>query len=192
MKYDTINDSDLSSSINKVIVDRGLSNTAIQNVIINILIHVNKHGEVSKANQLIKGMDESDSCAGTDVKAVKDFLESFGKMTWDKEAGVMAHDKSKQTLLNGAKEAKATMWWSFKKKAVPSAFDYDAEVSKLNKKASKQAARQAELLSEGKDDEALAISINLKKLQAIRLIMTGTIDIDVIIQMGRDTIAKAA
>ena len=182
MQYNLIKDDKLDSTIATVILAMGTSNKAIQTLLITILIHIDKHGEVSKATKLYNAMNDSDDVSAADTTRCKDFLVEFGKVSWDKDAKSYTYDKGKKTKLNGKDEAKATMWWNMNKKAVSKGFDYLEEIAKLNKKARKQVAKAVELLGEGKPEEAGAITVNQKALQAIALINSGTVNPDVVLK----------
>lgn len=190
MKYDTISDNNIDNAIVSAVSARGASNKVIQNILISILIHVDTHGEPSKANKIVAAMDSSDDVSQADTNAVRQYLGEFGKLAWDKDAKIFVHDKSSKTLLNETKGAKATMWWSFKPKAAAKGFDYDEEIGKLNKKAAKQIAKQAALIAEGKSEDALEISVNLKHLQAVRIVMQELVKPDAIIELAKEVIAK--
>jgi hypothetical protein len=77
----------------------------IQQAALSVINHIQQHGDVTVANTLIEAMPK-----GSRVNALKAYLETFGKVTWDAKEG-MVYAKNKKTDMNGAS---AIMWTEFK------------------------------------------------------------------------------
>lgn len=113
----------------------------IQLAAVSILDHVEQHGDVTLADRLLAAMPK-----GARKLALVEFLLAFGKLrVLDKAnkddavriaaGATFAHDKTKQTNIEGASEKP---WYEFKQeKAAIEAFDVQAAVAQLLTRVSK-------------------------------------------------------
>ena len=76
----------------------------VQQAALSVINHAEQHGDVTLATSLVNALPK-----GSRSNALKAYLETFGKMTWDKDA--FRHQSGKKTDMDGAK---AIMWTEFK------------------------------------------------------------------------------
>ena len=73
---------------------------------VSAMAHHAKHGDVTIVNQLVEAMPK-----GARVNALRDFIMAFGKVKYDEENQIFAHDKAGNFDLDGAQEKS---WTEFK------------------------------------------------------------------------------
>ena len=117
----------------------------------SIIAHIEKHREVSLANQLIEALPSS-----TRKNALKDWFISFGKMTYDEESKLMVFKKTAKTK---QVEAEQMPFWTFQPEAEYKPFNLDVAITNLVKIAT---ARQEK--GNSKDVIPTAKLEQLKKL----------------------------
>ena len=152
MKYTIVkNNKALDKMIEDCIVHTKTVKDNIQNVLINILVHLARHGNknvIEKCNHLIKGM-------GTGVRSdhIVKYMQEFGglKIAKDK-SGFDVEQWSGAAYIEARLEvAKNTMWYDFQKTANPfNGFDMDAEIIKLVKRQQKVMKDSADMSDEDK------------------------------------------
>lgn len=99
----------------------------IQVAACSVIAHVEKHGDVTLVNTLVEAMPN-----GSRVNALRDFLNTFGKVVYDEASKEFKFDKSKETDLVGAQNI---MWTEFKPEQPYVAFDLKALIQGVLKKA---------------------------------------------------------
>ena len=165
----------IANNIDAACQDYGNGKQALQNALINVIIHIGKNGDPVYANRLAK----NENIDAPDLTAIVSFMEAFGRCDWDKEAEMFVVNKTKEVILDGkeGKAAKSTMWWTFKPKTPPKYdYDYAAELLKLNSKAIKQEQKRVKLVGEGDTDHADKIIIDDAMMRAVRLIAGKVVD----------------
>ena len=101
----------------------------IQVAACSVIQHVEKHGDITLVNTLIEAMPN-----GSRVNALRDFIATFSKAEYDEATKAFKFNKEKKTDLAGAQ---AIMWTEFKPEQPYVAFDLQALLSSLLKKADK-------------------------------------------------------
>lgn len=101
----------------------------IQTAACSIIAHVEKHGDITLINTLVDAMPN-----GSRVNALRDYMTNFSKGTYDDESKAFKFDKTKTTNQAGAE---AIMWTEFSPEKPYVAFDLNALLAGLLKKADK-------------------------------------------------------
>jgi hypothetical protein len=118
-----------STELLKAIADVNLKGKALETLIhtvaVSILVHVEKHREVSLANKLIEAVPNL-----ARKNALRDWFIAFGKMTYDKETQVMVFSK---TATTNDKDATQNPFWTFKPESEYVPFDLIAATNNLIK-----------------------------------------------------------
>jgi uncharacterized protein (DUF1697 family) len=111
--------------------------TLIHTVAVSVIVHIEKHREVSLANKLIDAVPNL-----ARKNALRDWFISFGKMTYDKETQGMMFNKAGKT---NEIEATQNPFWVFvpEKDYVP--FDLVSAVNELIKRAEAKANKANKL-----------------------------------------------
>ena len=116
------NKSELDKAIKSIATRGKRLDRDIQQAAVSVIHHVQQHGDVTVANSLVAAMPK-----GSRGNALKAYLESFGRMSWNgKEGFVFA--KSKTTDMEGAT---AVMWTEFKPEPEYKPLDVQSTVTNL-------------------------------------------------------------
>lgn len=99
----------------------------IQVAACSVINHIEEHGDITLLNTLIEAMPK-----GSRVNALRDFLNTFGKVSYDEATKAFAYDKKAKTDLVGAQ---GIMWTEFKPEQPYVPFDLKALINGLIKKA---------------------------------------------------------
>lgn len=99
----------------------------IQVAACSVIAHVDEHGDITLVNTLVDAMPN-----GSRVNALRDFLGTFGKLSYDEAKKEFAFDKTKKTDLVGAQNI---MWTEFKPEQPYVAFDLAGLIASVLKKA---------------------------------------------------------
>lgn len=99
----------------------------IQVAACSVIQHIEKHGDITLLNSLVEAMPK-----GSRVNALRDFLGTFAKVTYDEATKSFAYDKTKKTDLEGAQNI---MWTEFAPEKPYVAFDLQALLASVLKKA---------------------------------------------------------
>lgn len=129
----------------------------IQVAACSVIQHVEKHGDITLVNTLIDAMPN-----GSRVNALRDFIATFGKVSYDDAAKAFTFDKAKKTDLAGAQ---AIMWTEFKPEQAYVAFDLQALLASVLKKADKA-------LSDAPQE------VDLELLAALRSVVETPVEVD--------------
>lgn len=132
--------------------------TAVQYASVAVLLHAQKHGDYSKANDLVKALGK-----GVRAKALVEFFVKYGGLSVGSESEGFTAWKGKEAI--DIEGAKAQPWWDLKPEPIFKGFDLHDQIANLVAKAEKmqqEAANdpaKAKLISISKED--------LSKLKAI-------------------------
>lgn len=95
----------------------------------SILMHADKHGDITLANKLIDAMPKS-----ARKNAMRDWFIAHGKFAWDEKNKNLAYAKSKSTLYD---ESQQRPFFAFTAEPEYKPFDMDAAIASLLKRAEK-------------------------------------------------------
>lgn len=102
----------------------------IQIAACSIIGHIDEHGDVTLANTLINAMPK-----GSRVNALLDFINTFGKVSYDEAEKAFTFNRDKKTDLVGAV---GIMWTEFKPEAPYKPLDLQIMLQQLLKKANER------------------------------------------------------
>jgi hypothetical protein len=151
----------------------------IQIAAVHILIHANKHGDYSFANELVHAVTE-----GTNIKSLVVWFEQFGGLKVDEanpELGFTSWS-GKDHIQENFEDAKKTTWWTCKPMTAFKGYDLNAELERLVKNAQKKATEQRKYEKEGDTDKLEDMHIDPQLLNALsELIKTtgGTVPVSI-------------
>lgn len=112
----------------------------IQVAACSVIQHVEKHGDITLAIKLVEAMPK-----GSRVKALIGHMTHFGKMVANEKGdNIEAFDKAAKTDLEGAMEKH---WTEFKHNDNDQAFDLDALIISLAKRAAKASEKGGDKVS---------------------------------------------
>jgi len=120
----------------------------VQVAAVAILMHAEKHGDYTKANELVDGMGDGVNCAG-----LVEWFKKYGGLVVDEENKCFGGWSGAEYIRDNFKEAKASGWWELKKQSPWKGFDLEAELEKLLKRAQDANKKLAKAEQEG-DTEA--------------------------------------
>ena len=149
--------SDIVSAIEDIRATGKKLDSMIQVAACSVIQHVEKHGDITLVNTLIDAMPN-----GSRVNALRDFIATFGKVSYDDAAKAFTFDKAKKTDLAGAQ---AIMWTEFKPEQAYVAFDLSVLLASVLKKADKA-------LSDAPHE------VDLELLAALRVAIETQVDAD--------------
>lgn len=90
---------------------------------VSAMAHHAEHGDVTLVNTLVDAMPK-----GSRVNALREFILAFGKVTYDEQNKVFAHDKEGTFDLEGAQEKS---WVEFKPESEYKPFDALKAIAKI-------------------------------------------------------------
>jgi hypothetical protein len=99
----------------------------IQVAAVSVLAHHAEHGDVTLVNTLVDAMPK-----GSRVNALRDYILTFGKVTYNEATKAFDHDKAGNFDQAGAE---AIMWTEFKPEQAYVPFDMKALLAAVIKKA---------------------------------------------------------
>jgi len=118
---------DITTAINSI-TNRGKKLDAdIQLCALSVINHVELHGDPSLMNAMVVAMPK-----GSRVNALNEFLETFGRVTFNPTTKVFEYSKDGVTDLDGAE---TTVWTEFKPEPAYKGLDLRASILVLIKKA---------------------------------------------------------
>lgn len=106
----------------------------IQLAALSVINHVEEHRDVTVVNTLIDAMPK-----GSRVNALREFILQHGKVAYNEETKDFSFNRDAETDLEGAA---AIMWTEFKPEAPFVPLDLMGSLTKLLKKADKEAAEK--------------------------------------------------
>lgn len=121
------------AAIGQVTVTGQTLQTLLHTVAVSILLHVDKHREVSLVNKLIDAVPNM-----ARKNALRDWFSAFGKMTYDQETKVMVFKKTAKT---NSIQATQTPFWEFVPEKAYVPFDLLAAIGVLVTRAEKTAEK---------------------------------------------------
>ena len=107
---------------------------AVQYAAVGVLMHAKKHGDYSKANELVKALGN-----GVRRKALVEFFVTFGGLVIDAEDANKGFTGWKGKEAISVEAAQEVAWWELKPEQPFKGFDLDKEIEKLVKRAEKAA-----------------------------------------------------
>lgn len=121
----------------------------VQVAAIAILIHAEKCGDYTKANDLVNGLGD-----GVNGAAIVEWFVQFGGLIVDAEEPKNGFTgwNGKEYIKEQFQKAKATAWWELKKQSPWAGFDMAAEVEKLLKRYD-NALKKVEAAKEAGEDD---------------------------------------
>lgn len=143
------------------ITGKGLDQ-AVQSVGLDVLQHVDQHGEVSLANKLLKALPK-----GARAKALADWFQRFGKIAVNTDKATakefpLVFDKARTT---DVEQATTTPWYTCRQdKPLAVEFDFAGQLASLIKRA--QAAQAKGLPIKGAEQLA-ALQIQVPSVPAV-------------------------
>lgn len=148
------------------ITGKGLDQ-AVQSVGLDVLLHVDQHGEVSLANKLLKALPK-----GARAKALADWFQRFGKIAVNTDKATakefpLVFDKARTT---DVELAASTPWYTCRQdKPLSVEFDFAGQLASLIKRA--QAAQAKGLHVKGAEQLA-ALQIHVPSVPAVPVVPT--------------------
>lgn len=136
----------------------------IQVAAVHVLIHANKYGDYSFANELVHAVAE-----GTNIKSLVVWFEQFGGLKIDETQPDLGFTgwSGKDHIKENFEDAKKTNWWTCKPMAAFKGYDLMAELEKLVKNAQKKASEQRKYENEGDNEKLDAMSVSPELLNAL-------------------------
>lgn len=147
IKYNLKADVDKAIETAITSVNRGRAN--VQKAAILVLVHAAKHGDYTKANDLVTGLGNSINSA-----ALVSFFVKFGGLVVDEENECFKDWSGKRHIHEHLDEAKDTMWWTLKKTNAFKGFSLQGQIGSLLASYNKAIKKQAKLVAEGNKDVA--------------------------------------
>ncbi|MNZ93562.1 hypothetical protein D3C78_1126340 [compost metagenome] len=98
----------------------------VQIAAVAILIHAEKHGDWTKANDLVTGLGNT-----INGKALVEWFVVYGGLVIDEEAAAFTGWNGAEHIKERFQEAKAKMWWDLKQTNPFKGFDLEAALKKV-------------------------------------------------------------
>jgi hypothetical protein len=154
---------------------------AMQSILIDIAIDLEKHGDTTACTYLLRQMEQSGG--GLNNPAIVEWINRYTKVQikFEKQQHIVEFQKHKVTKLD---DGKANVWYSLKKQTNFTGFDFvqkiQADISTANKKLKERAA----LIEQGKKEDAALITIDRQLMQAIKLLTTSPQMVAMVLQQN--------
>lgn len=100
---------------------------------VSVLVHADKHGDITLAQKLVDAVPTM-----ARKNALRDWLLAHGKFSYDAQNKTLTYNKGAVTLVE---EAIAMPFWEFKPEAEYVAFDINAAIAQLVKRAESAIAK---------------------------------------------------
>lgn len=170
IKYVTPKDAEaVNGLINKAVRSVQKARVDVQIAAVGILIHAEKHGDWTKANDLVTGLGNT-----INGKALVEWFVQYGGLVIDEEAQAFSGWKGAEHIRERFQEAKAKMWWDLKQANPFRGFDLEAALKKVISDHEKVAKKMDELPEEDKakvktqvNEETIRAVLKLCKFEAI-------------------------
>lgn len=140
-------------SINKARVD-------VQIAAVAILMHAEKHGDWTKANDLVKGLGNT-----INGKVLVKWFVAYGGLVVDAEAEQFSGWTSAQHIRDNFQGAKDKMWWELKSPSPFKGFDLEAALLKVCKDHAAVVKKMQEMPEE--DQKKVKLIVNDSTIQAV-------------------------
>ena len=115
----------------------------VQQAAVGILYHAYKHGDWTKANDLVDGLGH-----GVKRDSLVAFFVRFGGLTVSEEDKAFTAWKGTQHIKDNFDEAKSKMWYDFKKVNPFQGYSLEAELQKLMKRHTTMVKKAASMSEE--------------------------------------------
>lgn len=149
IKYDL--KTDVDTLIKQAITSAATMQKKVQIAAVSILQHAHKHGDYTKANDLVNGLG-----TGVRAAALVEWFSTYGGLTVKEGEEGFSGWAGADHIKDNFQDAKATMWWTLKPVSPFKAFDLEAAIASLVKKAEKAAADTEHAKENNVDAELLA------------------------------------
>jgi len=140
-------------SVNKARVDVQIASVAI-------LMHAEKHGDWSKANDLVLGLGNT-----INGKALVEWFVVYGGLIVDEEQGCFVGWSKAEHIRAKFSDAKAKMWWDLKVQSPFKGFDLEAALLKVCKDHAAVVKKMAAMPEE--DQKKVKLMVNDSTIQAV-------------------------
>ena len=155
-------------SVNKARVD-------VQIAAVAILMHAEKHGDWTKANDLVKGLGNT-----INGKALVEWFVVYGGLVVDPEADQFSGWTSAQHIRDKFQDAKSKMWWELKVQSPFKGFDLEAALLKVCKDHAAVVAKMAAMPEE--DQKKVKLIVNDSTIKAV----LGLCNFEAILEDGKE------
>lgn len=168
----TKNADELKTLISETIGYAKTMQEKVQICAVAILAHAEKHGDWTKANDLVNGLPN-----GVKRDSLVAYFEQNGGLISGDDGFVAWSGADK--IRKQFNDAKTKMWWTYKVKSPFSGFNLDDEIEKLIEKAQKRVNDRAKWLdgdSELKKKDAEKIAVDIERLNALRDVLNSNVE----------------
>lgn len=121
----------------------------VQLAAVAILIHAEKHGDWTKASDLVDGLGD-----GVNGAALVEWFKVYGGLIVDEKEGCFSGWKGADHIRKNFESAKATAWWELKKQSPYKGFDLIATLNRVVQQATNAQAKLEEAIEQGDDELA--------------------------------------
>lgn len=150
----------VESLIGKAVKSVQKARVDVQIAAVAILIHAEKHGDWTKANDLVLGLGNT-----VNGKALVEWFVRFGGLVVGEEEGMFIGWTSAEFIKEKFQESKAVMWWDLKVASPFKGFDLDAALNKVLSDYNKH-QKNMEKLSE-EDKAKVKTTVNDATIKAV-------------------------
>lgn len=168
IEYVTTKDvKELDKLITSAVSSAKTMRSKIQIAAVAILIHAEKHGDYTKANDLVNGLGH-----GVNGRALVQWFTKFGGLSVDKNQ--FSGWNGKEYIRDNFDDAKSTMWWEFKKQNAFAGHNLEQELKRIikrslamKKKVSGMTQEEQEKVNLNVSDATINAILNLCNFEAI-------------------------
>lgn len=162
--------SELNKLIKSAVTSAQTMRNKVQIASVAILYHAHKHGDYSKANELIEGLGH-----GVKRNSLVEFFVKFGGLIIDEEAKCFGGWKGATYIKDNFDAAKDNMWWDQGRASDPfTSYSFEQELKKFidradkrRIKASKMTAEDAQKYDFSVSDATMTALLSLSSFDAI-------------------------
>ena len=184
----TKNANELKTLINETIGYAKTMQEKVQICAVAILAHAEKHGDWTKANDLVLGLPN-----GVKRDSLVAYFEQNGGLISGEEGFVAWSGADK--IRKQFNDAKTKMWWTYKVKSPFAGFDLNNEIEKLIEKAQKRLNDRTNWMdgdSDKKKADAAKIQIDINRLDALRDVLKSNVEETEVTKKPEDLQVKMA
>lgn len=161
IKYITPKDAaHVDNLIGKAVKSVAKARVDVQVAAVAILFHAEKHGDYTKANELVTGLGNT-----INGKALVEWFVVYGGLVIDEESEAFASWKGAEHIRDKFQEAKAKMWWELKQQRPFSGFNLEEALQRVLRDH-KKATKDMDKLSE-EDRAKVNIKVNDDTIKAV-------------------------
>lgn len=139
--------------IGKAVKSVAKARVDVQIAAVAILMHAEKHGDWTKANDLVKGLGNTINGA-----ALVEWFCQYGGLTIDEDNDCFGGWSGADHIRDNFQAAKGKMWWELKQKSPFKGFDLDAALAKVVADHAKAVKAMANLSEEDKAKVKLVVN----------------------------------